>query len=107
MEFAPTYEERRQTPRRPSRDLRRCFLPSKAQSMPFLVNSAPRAGFRFEPGVTFHDVLKALEHAVSLSRRGMRAIQIRDTQSGRIFDERALRAHINEMNAVAKKETSA
>jgi hypothetical protein len=69
--------------------------------MSFLVNSAPRAGFRFEAGVTFPDAQQALEHAVALSRRGMRAIQIRDTESGRIFDERALRAYINQLKAAA------
>ena len=72
--------------------------------MAFLVNSAPRAGFRFEAGVTFADVQQALEHAVALSRRGMRAIQIRDTESGRIFDERGLRAHINQLKAAAQAE---
>jgi hypothetical protein len=72
--------------------------------MPFLVNSAPRAGFRFEPGVTFTDVHKALEHAVALSRRGMRAIQIRDSESGQIFDERGLRAYINQLRTAAQAE---
>lgn len=67
--------------------------------MPFMVNSAPRAGFRFEPGVTFTDIQQALEHAVALSRRGMREIKIRDTESGQIFDERAFRIHLNQLKA--------
>lgn len=67
--------------------------------MSFLVNSAPSAGFRFEPGVTFADVHQALNHAIALSRRGMRAIQIRDSETGEIFDERGLRAYINRLKA--------
>jgi hypothetical protein len=72
--------------------------------MPFLVNSAPRAGFRFEAGVTFPDARQALEHAVALSRRGMRAIKIRDTESGTVFDERGLRVHLNGLKAAAQKD---
>jgi hypothetical protein len=69
-----------------------------------MVTSAPRAGFRFEAGVTFSDAQQALEHAVALSRRGMRAIQIRDTESGVIFDERALRMHLNKLKAAVLDE---
>lgn len=62
--------------------------------MPFIVNSSPGAGLRFEPSATFPDAKAALGWAVGLERRGMRLVRIRDTVSGNIFDERQLRDEI-------------
>ena len=62
--------------------------------MAFIVNSSPGAGLRFEPSVTHADAKAALEWALGLSRRGMRLIRIRDTKTGRVFDEVSLRAEI-------------
>ncbi|ANP44433.1 hypothetical protein [Candidatus Viadribacter manganicus] len=62
--------------------------------MPFIVNSSPGAGLRFEPSATFPDAKAALGWAVGLERRGMRLIRIRDTVSGDTFDERGLRDEI-------------
>ncbi|HRE44794.1 MAG TPA: hypothetical protein PKY87_12610 [Terricaulis sp.] len=41
----------------------------------------------------------ALDWAEGLSRRGMRLIRIRDTDTGRIFDERELREEIKRQGA--------
>ena len=62
--------------------------------MPFMVNSSPGAGLRFEPSATFPDAQEALGWAVGLERRGMRLIRIRDTVTGNIFDERGLREEL-------------
>jgi hypothetical protein len=62
--------------------------------MAYIVNSSPGAGLRFEPSVTLPDARAALDWAVGLSRRGMRLIRIRDTETGRVFDEMSLRAEI-------------
>lgn len=62
--------------------------------MPFMVNSSPGAGLRFEPSATFPDAKEALNWAVGLERRGMRLVRIRDTVSGHIFDERELREEL-------------
>lgn len=62
--------------------------------MPFIVNSSPGAGLRFEPSATFPDAKAALGWAAGLERRGMRLIRIRDTVSGNVFDERGLREEI-------------
>ncbi len=59
--------------------------------MAFIVNSALGAGLRFEPSATLSDAKAALDHADALSRRGMRKIMIRNTETGEVFDERALR----------------
>ena len=59
--------------------------------MAFIVNSSPGAGLRFESSVTLPDATAALSHAADLAMRGMRLIKIRDTDTGEIFDERALR----------------
>jgi len=72
--------------------------------MAFIVNSSPRAGLLFEPGVTVPDAKAALDHAVALSRRGMRLIKIRDTESGEIFDERGFRVHMERLKATAANE---
>lgn len=72
--------------------------------MAFIVNSSPGPGFRFEPSVTFPDAKAALGHAAGLAMRGMRLIKIRDTVSGEIFDERALRQHVLQANAVPRSE---
>jgi hypothetical protein len=44
--------------------------------------------------MTLPDAKAALGWAVGLAARGMRAIRIRDIESGRIFDETGLRAEI-------------
>jgi hypothetical protein len=62
--------------------------------MPFIVNSSPGAGLRFEPSVTLPDAQAALGHAAGLARRGMRLIKIKDTVTGEVFDERALRSKL-------------
>jgi hypothetical protein len=62
--------------------------------MPYIVNSSPGAGLRFEPSVTLDDAQAALTHAAGLASRGMRQIKIRDTVTGEIFDERALRSKL-------------
>lgn len=59
--------------------------------MPYIVNSSPGAGRRFEPSVTLPDAKAALSWAAGLSQRGMRLIRIRDTVTGEIFDEKGLR----------------
>jgi|CXWL01.1.fsa_nt_gi hypothetical protein len=63
--------------------------------MRFMVNSAPGAGYRFEPSATFVEAKDALSHAVELSARGMRSIKIRDTVTGAIFDEKSLRQSLS------------
>lgn len=60
--------------------------------MPFIVNSSPGPGLRFEPSATFADAKAALGWAAGLERRGMRLVRIRDTVTGTVFDERGLRA---------------
>ncbi len=72
--------------------------------MAFIVNSSPRAGLTFEPGVTVADAKAALDHAVALSRRGMRLIRIKNLESGEIFDERGLRRHIEDLKAAAANQ---
>ncbi len=62
--------------------------------MAYIVNSSPSAGLRFEPSKTLSDAKAALSWAIGLSERGMRLIRIRDTVTGRIFDEMTLRAEI-------------
>ncbi len=62
--------------------------------MAYIVNSSPGAGFRFEPSATFEQAKAALGHAASLALRGMRLIRIKDTQTGEVFDESALRRKI-------------
>jgi hypothetical protein len=68
--------------------------------MPFIVNSSPSAGLRFEPSATFADAKAALGWAVALERRGMRLIRIRDTLTGSVFDERGLREEIKRLQDV-------
>jgi hypothetical protein len=65
--------------------------------MSFIVNSSPGAGLRFEPSVTFEDAGAALGWAVGLERRGMRLVRIRDTATGNVFDEKALRAEVQRL----------
>jgi hypothetical protein len=62
--------------------------------MAYIVNSSPGAGLRFEASVTLPDATAALSHAAGLALRGMRQIKIRDTITGEIFDERALRSKV-------------
>ena len=62
--------------------------------MPFIVNSSPGAGLRFEPSATFLEANDALGWATGLSRRGMRLIRIRNTDTGVVFDEKSLREEI-------------
>jgi hypothetical protein len=77
---------------------------SKGAVMAFMVNSSPGPGFRFEPSVTFPDAKAALGHAAALARRGMRQIKIRDTDSGKVFDERELRQHILQTRTAEQDE---
>jgi hypothetical protein len=69
--------------------------------MAFIVNSSPGAGLRFEASNTLTDIKAALEWAAGLSRRGMRLVRIRDTETGRIFEERELRDEIKRLQRVA------
>ncbi len=69
--------------------------------MAFIVNSSPGAGLRFEASNTLTDIKAALEWAAGLSRRGMRLVRIRDTETGRIFEERELRDEIKRLQGVA------
>ncbi|MEZ5996103.1 MAG: hypothetical protein R3C25_10130 [Hyphomonadaceae bacterium] len=69
--------------------------------MAFIVNSSPSPGLRFEPSNTLTDMKAALDWAAGLSRRGMRLVRIRDTETGRIFDERELRAEIKRLEQAA------
>ncbi len=62
--------------------------------MPFIVNSSPGAGLRFEPSVTLPTAKAALSWAAGLSLRGMRLIRIKDTDTGEIFDATSLRVKI-------------
>lgn len=62
--------------------------------MPFIVNSSPGPGLRFEPSATFPDAQVALNWASSLARRGMRLIRIRDLSTGVIYEEKALREQL-------------
>ncbi len=68
--------------------------------MPFIVNSSPGAGLRFEPSATFPDAKAALGWAAGLGLRGMRLIRIRDTVSGRVFDEKDLREEVRRLQGV-------
>lgn len=67
----------------------------------FIVNSSPGPGLRFEPSNTLPNMRAALDWAMGLSRRGMRLIRIRDTDTGRIYDERELREEIKRRDAAA------
>lgn len=66
--------------------------------MPFIVNSSPGAGLRFEPSATLPDAKAALNWAIDLRRRGMRLIKIRDTTSGQIFEEKELRDEVDRLH---------
>ena len=65
--------------------------------MTFIVNSSPGAGLRFEASATLPDAKAALDWAIGLERRGMRMVRIRDTATGQVFDERALRDEIKRL----------
>lgn len=65
--------------------------------MAFIVNSSPGPGLRFEPSNTLGDAKAALEWAAGLSRRGMRLVRIRNTETGAIFDEKAFREEIKRL----------
>jgi hypothetical protein len=65
--------------------------------VPFIVNSSPGAGLRFEPSATFPDAKAALGWANGLERRGMRLVRIRDTETGQVFDEKNLRDEIKRL----------
>lgn len=75
--------------------------------MPFVVNSSPGAGLRFEPSRTFRDAKAALNEASMLALRGMRLIRIRDLDSGKVFDEKALREEIARLARHAAEEVAA
>lgn len=67
--------------------------------MSFIVNSSPGAGLRFEASVTLPDAGAALNWASGLSKRGMRMIRIKDTTTGKVFDEKQLREEIQRLQA--------
>ena len=62
--------------------------------MPYIVNSAPASGLRFERSATFDDASAALAWAADLTKRGMRLVRIRDTTTGQVYDEAGLRSEI-------------
>jgi hypothetical protein len=62
--------------------------------MPYIVNSAPGAGLRFEASVTVADATAALDWAAGLAKRGMRLIRIKDTITGKVYDTTDLRNEI-------------
>jgi hypothetical protein len=66
----------------------------------FIVNSSPGAGLRFEASATLDDPKAALDWAIGLERRGMRLVRIRDTATGQVFDEKALRDEIKRLQTV-------
>jgi hypothetical protein len=75
--------------------------------MPFVVNSSPGAGLRFEAGATLPDAKAALKWALDLETRGMRMIRIRDTDTGEVFDERGLRAALHRAARNAAEDAAA
>lgn len=75
--------------------------------MPFVVNSSPGAGLRFEPSATFVEPKAALAWAAGLSRRGMRLIRIRDTVSGQVFDEKSLLEETSRTNRDTAEQAAA
>lgn len=92
--------------RRPSRAARRCVRAGsrvfpRESLVAFIVNSSPGSGLRFEPSNTLADIKAALDWAAGLSRRGMRLVRIRDTETGRIFNERELREEIKRRQEAA------
>ncbi len=72
--------------------------------MAYIVNSSPGAGLRFEPSASFPDARTALHHAQRLANRGMRLIKIRETSTGEVFDEAALRGRLAIAEGARKKE---
>ncbi len=75
--------------------------------MPFVVNSSPGAGLRFEPSQTFPDAKAALNAASRLALRGMRMIRIRDLDTGRVFEMEALRVEITRTARHAAEQAAA
>jgi hypothetical protein len=73
---------------------------SEEKPVPFIVNSSPGPGLRFEPSETLASANDALAWAGGLSRRGMRLIRIRDTETGAIFDEKSLREEVRRLQSV-------
>lgn len=69
--------------------------------MAFIVNSSPGAGLRFVPSSTLADGESAISVAEDLERRGMRLIRIRDTDTGAVFDQKALRYELKRLGALA------
>lgn len=67
--------------------------------MPFIVNSSPGPGLRFEASATLADAKAALGWAAGLERRGMRLIRIRDTETGSVYDEKGLREEIKRLQS--------
>ncbi|GAM97127.1 hypothetical protein U91I_00751 [alpha proteobacterium U9-1i] len=67
---------------------------AQGRAMPYIVNSSPGAGLRFEPSSTLADKSAAMKWAVGLEERGMRQIRIKDTVSGLVYDVASLRAAI-------------
>lgn len=65
--------------------------------MAFIVNSSPSAGLRFEASTTLPDAKAALGWAAGLEPRGMRLIRIRDTDTGIVFNQKALREELKRL----------
>ncbi len=60
--------------------------------MPYIVNSRPGPGLRYQAGQTFENAVDALLWAGVLDRRGMQQIRIVDTKTKLVYEEAALRA---------------
>lgn len=68
--------------------------------MPFIVNSSPGPGLRFEPSSQQPDAKSALMWAEGLERRGMRLIRVRDIDTGQVFDQAAFRQECKRLQAL-------
>ncbi len=64
--------------------------------MTYIVNSSPRAGYKYEPSSSFITAAEALLFAAALTRRGMRLVRIVDTESGKVYEESVLRRELKE-----------
>jgi hypothetical protein len=67
--------------------------------MAYIVSSSPGAGLRAEPSASFPSAQSAFHWTTLLSKRGMRTIRIRNTETGEVLEERGLRAEIERMDA--------
>lgn len=62
--------------------------------MSYIVNSAPGAGYKYQPSTRFENAIDALLCARELTKRGMRLVRIVDTATGVVYEEAALRAEL-------------